>query len=68
MKRFRASRGARNNAPASDNLLGRRFISERRDQTWVADTTFVPTRQGWLYLAAVLDLYSRKVVGWSMRR
>ena len=37
------------------------------DQTWVADITYVPTHEGWLFLAAVMDLYSRKIVGWSMR-
>ena len=66
MKRFKASRGARNNAPASDNILDRRFSTDQSDRAWVTDTTFIPTRQGWLYLATVIDLYSRKVVGWAM--
>lgn len=66
MKRFRASRGARNNEPASDNILGRQFTVNRPDRAWVTDTTFISTRQGWLYLATVIDLYSRKVVGWAM--
>ena len=66
MKRFRASRGARNNAPAASNVLNRQFTISQADRAWVADTTFVPTRQGWLYLATVVDLYSRMVVGWAM--
>ena len=66
MKRFRASRGARNNAPAACNVLDRQFTANRADRVWVTDTTFVPTRQGWLYLATVVDLYSRMVVGWAM--
>ena len=66
MKRFKASRGARNNEPASDNILNRRFSATGPDRSWVTDTTFIPTRQGWLYLATVIDLYSRKVVGWAM--
>jgi putative transposase len=53
-------------APAPD-LVNRDFTAERPDQTWVADITYLPTHEGWLFLAAVIDLYSRKIVGWSMR-
>lgn len=53
-------------APAPD-LVRRDFTATRPDQTWVADITYVPTYEGWLFLAAVMDLYSRKIVGWSMR-
>ncbi len=53
-------------APAPD-LVKRDFSAERPDQTWVADITYVSTHEGWLFLAAVMDLYSRKIVGWSMR-
>lgn len=53
-------------APAPD-LVNRNFTAERPDETWVADITYVPTHEGWLFLAAVMDLYSRKIVGWSMR-
>lgn len=66
MKRFRASYAARNNAPMAGNILDRQFNTNQADRVWVTDTTFIPTRQGWLYLATVIDLYSRKVVGWSM--
>jgi putative transposase len=52
--------------PAPD-LVNRDFTAAKPDQTWVADVTYVPTHQGWLFLAAVMDLYSRKIVGWSMR-
>jgi len=52
--------------PAPD-LVKRDFNASRPDQTWVADITYVPTYEGWLFLAAVMDLYSRKIVGWSMR-
>jgi putative transposase len=54
-------------APAAPDLVKRDFSAERPDQTWVADITYVPTYEGWLFLAAVMDLYSRKIVGWSMR-
>jgi putative transposase len=52
--------------PAPD-LVERRFLAERPNQLWLADITYIPTQQGWLFLAAVVDCYSRKVVGWSMR-
>jgi putative transposase len=52
-------------APAPDHLQ-RQFSVADKDQAWVTDTTFIETRQGWLYLAVVLDLFSRKVIGWSM--
>lgn len=49
------------------NLLDRQFEASGPNQKWVADFTYIPTREGWLYLAVVLDLYSRMVVGWSMQ-
>ena len=50
------------------NLLKQNFSAEAPNQRWVSDITYIPTRQGWLYLAAVMDLYSRRIVGWSMSR
>lgn len=52
--------------PVAENLLNREFNPTAANQVWVADITYIPTREGWLYLAAVEDLYSRMVVGWSM--
>jgi transposase InsO family protein len=52
--------------PVSDNLLARRFNPSGPNQAWVSDITYIRTRSGWLYLAVVLDLYARKVVGWAM--
>ena len=52
--------------PVADNLLGRQFDPAAPNESWVADITYLPTREGWLYLAAVEDLYSRRVVGWSL--
>jgi putative transposase len=54
-------------AKAAPDLLERRFRAQRPDQVWVADITYIPTHEGWLFLAAVVDLCSRRVVGWSMR-
>ena len=50
----------------AQNLLEQNFSSSKSDQRWVADITYISTKQGWLYLAVVIDLYSRRVVGWSM--
>ena len=52
--------------PVAENLLDRQFDLGAPNEAWVADITYIPTREGWLYLAVVEDLYSRKVVGWSM--
>lgn len=48
------------------NLLQRRFQANRPNETWVADITFIPTREGWLYLALLVDVCSRMIVGWSL--
>jgi len=48
------------------NVLRRQFVATRPNQKWVGDITYVPTRQGWLYVAVLLDLYSRRIVGWAM--
>jgi len=52
--------------PVARNLLARDFAADAVNRKWVADITYVPTDQGWLYLAAVLDVYSRRIIGWSM--
>ncbi len=52
--------------PVAPNLLNREFAATEPNKKWVTDITYIPTAQGWLYLAVILDLYSRLVVGWSM--
>src|SRR5256885_4572810 len=52
--------------PIASNLLERDFTADAPNKKWVADITFVETREGWLYLSGVLDIYSRKIVGWAM--
>jgi len=52
--------------PVAENLLNRQFDVARPNQAWVSDLTYIRTSQGWLYLAAVMDLYSRRIVGWAM--
>jgi transposase InsO family protein len=66
-RRFRVSTTDSNHAlPIAPNLLARNFTVARANAVWVGDMTYIPTREGWLYLAAVLDLFSRRIVGWSM--
>jgi len=54
-------------APPAPDLVGRRFVAERPDEVWLADITYLPSYEGWLFLAVVMDVCSRKIVGWSMR-
>ena len=56
---------SRHDRPVAENVLAREFYPDRTDTAWAADITYVPTAEGWLYLAAVIDLCSRKVVGWA---
>jgi transposase InsO family protein len=54
--------------PIAPTRLGRDFRASSPNQVWLADLTYVPTGEGWLYLAAILDMHTRKIVGWSMRQ
>jgi putative transposase len=51
--------------PVAPNVLNREFQAEKPNQKWVGDITYIPTDEGWLYLAGILDLFSRKIVGWA---
>jgi putative transposase len=65
-RRFRCTTDSDHDLPVAENLLDRQFDPEEPNERWVADITYIPTREGWLYLAAVEDLYARRVVGWAM--
>ena len=65
-RRFRLTVENHSTAPAAPNLVQRRFLVTQPDRVWVGDMTFIRTRAGFLYLAVLLDLYARRVVGWSM--
>lgn len=67
-KRYRVTTNSNHNHKVAPNLLCRYFSVGLRDMTWLSDITYIPTKEGWLYLAATMDLYSRKIVGWSMDR
>jgi len=65
-RRFRVTTDSRHSHPVAANLLQRNFTASGPNKVWVTDITYIWTREGWMYLAAILDLYSRRVVGWSM--
>jgi transposase InsO family protein len=65
-KRFVRTTDSNHTWPVAANVLDRQFHPSQPDTVWVADLTYIPTREGWLYLAAVEDLFSRRVVGWSL--
>jgi putative transposase len=66
IKKFKATTNSKHNESISPNLLNRNFKVDEPNQVWVGDITYIWTDMGWLYLATVIDLFSRKVVGWSI--
>jgi len=67
-RRFRTTTDSKHSFPIAPNLLARTFTASAPDRAWVTDITYLWTKQGWLYLAVVLDLFSRRVVGWATSR
>ena len=65
-RKFKATTDSRHNKPIAPNLLDRKFNVSAANCYWVGDITYIPTAEGWLYLATVIDLFSRKIIGWSM--
>jgi len=65
-RRYRITTQSRHRRPVAPNVLDRDFTATSPNRKWLADITYIPTAEGWLYLAAILDLHSRKVVGWAM--
>ena len=65
-RKFRVTTDSDHNHAIAENLLARDFEASRPNEKWVTDITYVWTSEGWLYLATVMDLYSRRIVGWSM--
>lgn len=66
-RRFKATTDSKHSLPVAPNRLDQNFVTEGPDQVWTADITYLATDEGWLYLAVVLDLYTRQIVGWAMR-
>ena len=66
-RRFKVTTDSNHDQPISSNLLNREFAVAAPDKVWVGDITYIATDEGWLFLAVVIDLFSRQVVGWSLR-
>jgi len=67
-RKYRITTRSNHRYPVSPNLIRGRFQAARPNLIWVSDITYIKTLEGWLYLAVVMDLYSRKIVGWSLAR
>ena len=67
-KKFKATTNSRHSLPVAPNLLNQDFTCNAPDQKWCGDITYLWTDEGWVYLAIVLDLYSRRIIGWSMSK
>lgn len=65
-RKFVVTTDSKNTMQPAPDLIKRQFKADDQNKAWVSDTTFIGTREGWLYLAVILDLFSRQVIGWSM--
>lgn len=65
-RKFKATTDSKHNLPVAPNLLNRQFEVKEPDHVYVSDITYIWTHEGWLYLAVIIDLFSRQVVGWSL--
>ena len=65
-RRFKVTTNSQHNKPVAPNILGQRFSPYAANVAWATDITYIRTDEGWLYLATVIDLYSRRIIGWSM--
>ena len=65
-RKYKATTNSKHSLPVAPNLLEQNFMADKPDQKWVSDITYIWTDEGWLYLAVVLDLYSRRVIGWAI--
>ena len=66
-RRYKATTDSKHSLPVADNVLARNFAPEAPNKVWTGDITYIATGEGWLYLAVVLDLFNREVVGWSIK-
>ena len=65
-RKYRNTTNSDHRREKSENILGREFNRQRKNEVWTSDITYISTEEGWLYLAAVIDIYSRKVIGWQL--
>ncbi|MED0894185.1 IS3 family transposase [Aneurinibacillus migulanus] len=66
VKKYKATTNSRHNLPVYNNVLAQKFSAQAPNQVWMADITYIPSKEGWLYLASIMDLYTRKIVGWHV--
>jgi len=66
-KRFRVTTNSEHDHPIAPNLLKRNFTADAPNKVWVGDITYIWTHEGWMYLATIIDVFSRRIVGWAMR-
>ena len=66
VRKFKVTTESQHNKPVAPNRLAQDFTATHLNEKWVSDITYCWTQSGWLYLAVVMDLYSRKIIGWSM--
>lgn len=65
-KKFKATTNSNHKLPVAENLISQNFETSKPNEKWLSDITYIPTEEGWLYLAGVMDLHGRKIVGWAM--
>ena len=65
-RKFRTTTDSNHKYPVAANILNQNFKVSRANQVWVSDITYIETKQGWMYLTVIIDLFNRKVIGWSM--
>ena len=65
-RKYKVTTDSNHQLPVAENILNREFYPEQANQVWASDITYIWTQEGWLYLAVVIDLYSRRVIGWSL--
>jgi transposase InsO family protein len=66
VKKYKATTNSKHNLPVYENVLNRKFKASKPNEAWVTDITYIPTSEGWVYLASLMDLYSRRIVGWAL--
>lgn len=66
-RRYKATTDSRHSLPVAENVLDRQFTPEAPNRVWTGDITYIATAEGWLYLAVVIDLFNREVIGWSLK-
>lgn len=65
VKKYKVTTNSKHTLPVHNNVLNQQFVAQSPNEVWMADITYVPTQEGWLYVASIMDLFTRKIVGWK---